>query len=349
MTTRPRVGKLPEFERRQMLHAFLDVLHRHVDLTHFRLLVRSAADRQLALFAALERATCIGAPIAFPPRPGDHADALLCDVLDALDLDPSTSNHGAFYGPDRHLVNLQALGLWIGEKPLSLPTARELFTTRFYELTAMPGNDLASPGANKSPLLQDSPPGGDLIAAQNNIAASAGASSQSSQVLDIVLLPRRNYNSAGPDELAKSGRLIHHDAHQPGEKNTDAPADLSNTTEFVPARPVRRGRPFLIDERAKGRILGLMAYGLSLRQAAAQLSIHHTTLLAAMKRDEEFAEQVSEARLDAISQPLLTVIQASRRSWRAAAWLAKFLDDRRRNSLEPTPSDTNQAASNPLR
>jgi hypothetical protein len=58
-----------------------------------------------------------------------------------------------------------------------------------------------------------------------------------------------------------------------------------------------------------------------------------------MKRDEEFAAQVSEARLSAISQPLLTVIQASRTSWRAAAWLAKFLDDRRAQNYETTPEE----------
>jgi hypothetical protein len=82
-----------------------------------------------------------------------------------------------------------------------------------------------------------------------------------------------------------------------------------------------------------------MSYGLSFRQAAAQLGVHHVTLLNAMKRDEQFAQQVAEARLDAISQPLLTVVQASRTSWRAAAWLAKFLNDRRVSSYETTPEE----------
>ena len=82
-----------------------------------------------------------------------------------------------------------------------------------------------------------------------------------------------------------------------------------------------------------------MSYGLSFRQAAAQLGVHHTTLLSLMKRDGEFAQQVSEARLDAISQPLLTVVQASRTNWRAAAWLAKFLEERRVRNLETTPEE----------
>jgi hypothetical protein len=104
-------------------------------------------------------------------------------------------------------------------------------------------------------------------------------------------------------------------------------------------RPLRRGRPPTLDDVAKGRVLGLMSFGLSLRQAAAQLGIHHTTLLYAMKRDEAFAQQVAAARLDAMSQPLLTVVQASRTNWRAAAWLARFLSDRQARSYESTPEE----------
>ena len=90
---------------------------------------------------------------------------------------------------------------------------------------------------------------------------------------------------------------------------------------------------------AKGRLLGLMSYGLSFRQAAAQLGVHHQTLLNLMKRDEQFAQQVAEARLDAISQPLVVVVQAARKNWRAAAWLAKFLHDSRRIAYETTPEE----------
>jgi hypothetical protein len=35
----------------------------------------------------------------------------------------------------------------------------------------------------------------------------------------------------------------------------------------------------------------------------------------------------------------LTVVQASRTNWRAAAWLAKFLEERRLRSLETTPEE----------
>jgi hypothetical protein len=58
-----------------------------------------------------------------------------------------------------------------------------------------------------------------------------------------------------------------------------------------------------------------------------------------MKRDEHFAQQAAEARLDAVSQPLLSVVQASRTNWRAAAWLVKFLIDRRASRYETTPEE----------
>jgi hypothetical protein len=102
---------------------------------------------------------------------------------------------------------------------------------------------------------------------------------------------------------------------------------------------VRRGRPPALDDLAKGRLLGLMSHGLSFRQAAAQLGLHHATVLNALKRDEAFAQQVAEARLDAISQPLLVVVQAARKNWRAAAWLAKFLNERRVSLYESTPEE----------
>ena len=120
-----------------------------------------------------------------------------------------------------------------------------------------------------------------------------------------------------------------------GYKIDDASIDPST----IPARPLRRGRPTLIDDIAKGRVLGLMSHGLSFRQAAAQLGVHHQTLLNLMKRDIEFAQQVAEARLHAIAQPLLTVVKASRTNWRAAAWLARFLEERRIKSLETTPEE----------
>jgi len=114
----------------------------------------------------------------------------------------------------------------------------------------------------------------------------------------------------------------------------------------VPPRAVQRGRPPVIDEACKSRIVSLISYGMSLRQAAARVGVHHTSLLKAMDRDEQFADQVAAARFDAGAQPLLTVIRASRSNWRAAAWLAQHLGQRawKRDQLEEREQEETRLA-----
>lgn len=180
------------------------------------------------------------------------------------------------------------------------PQALDLFTRAFSHLNADAGESYPAPAANSSPAAQELQHFGEIIGEQ--IAEN-------------------------PGDVSIGGELIHHEAQTPGELSAALP------------RAVRRGRPPALDERAKGKLLGLMAHGLSFRQAAAQLGVHHVTLLNALKRDEAFAQQVAEARLDAISQPLLVVVEAARKNWRAAAWLAKFLNDRRISSYEQTPEE----------
>jgi hypothetical protein len=136
MPKKRSVPKLPERDRRERLASFLTVLGRDPSLEHFRTIVRTAPERQLALFAALEREVIVGPPAAAPPRHDDEADQLLCDILDVIDSHPDTRDHRlAYFGPDRHLANLQALGLWRGDSPIEQPSARELFTTTFSSLT----------------------------------------------------------------------------------------------------------------------------------------------------------------------------------------------------------------------
>jgi hypothetical protein len=335
MAKKHLVSMLPERERMQKLDTFLAVLDQHPSLAPFRARLRTGPERQLALLAALERAVIVGSPAANPPSPDDEADQLLCDILDVIDDHPTLKNHGAYYGPHRHLANLQALGLWSGAEPVNTPTARELFTTSFSNLTADPPSGLPSATTNNSPPLQDSHSGGELIGPSigGEVTSDDGASSPQTQ--DSVLVVATLQDAGQSPEGQNSSGLIHHPAPNAGEQSADAPLDPRS----IPALPVRRGRPVKLDDMAKGRLLGLMSFGLSFRQAAAHLGVHHVTLLNALKRDEEFAQQVSEARFDAISQPLLTVVQASRTSWRAAAWLAKFLEDRRARTYETTPEE----------
>ena len=355
MSPRPKLRPLPEAERRNALEEFLAVLEQDPDLAPFRVVVPPGPERQLALFAALERSVFRGSPTVAPPTADDPLDQLLCDVLDAIEREPKLKNRGAAYGADRHLANLQALGAWSGQ-----PEATELFTTAFSHVSADGQSTLPAWEGNYSPASQVSGQNGELIALE---IASSDAAGQGMQWTQVEGSPRFASEAEGQPpaaEPAESRGIIHHERQKPGEElaavglqpsagvakggvamvcdATSRPADGTYL------RPLRRGRPPTLDDVAKGRVLGLMAFGLSLRQAAAQLGIHHTTLLCAMKRDEPFAQQVAEARLDAMSQPLLTVVQASRTNWRAAAWLAKFLSDRQARSYESTPEERKVAA-----
>jgi len=343
---KPRLSALPEPDRSESREEFLQVFEKHGSLIEFRRICRTRADRQLALFAALERAVVVGSPAASPPSPNDEADQMLCDLLDVIDADPVLKNHGSGYGPHRHLANLQAFGVWKKNAPIAQPSARELFATAFSTLSAEPVSDLPTLASNYSPRSQESDPNGELIDPSTNAQTLAAQSPESPQaphgVLVVAIAPDQQVTIDGTGEAG----IIRQEDQNPGEKclvgwDRASPQAAGPPTPLaeIPSHPVRRGRPIKLDDLAKGRLLGLMSYGLSFRQAAAQLGVHHQTLLNALKRDEEFAQQVSEARMNAMSQPLLTVIQASRTNWRAAAWLAKFLNERRISTYETTPEE----------
>jgi hypothetical protein len=331
----PPVSQLPERDRRQRLARFLEVLDRHPDLDHFRAAIPTGPERQLALFAALERSALLGSPAVHPPRPDDPADMLLCDLLDAIDRHAELKNVGSAYGPDRHVANLLALGVWDRKAIPTRSVAGELFATWFSSVNSDPTSTSPSSPTILSPGSQESGSGGELIAPPNDVVAPAAESPPATQDVETTpLTPDLKHNAAAHAASNPRG-IIRHGSETAGEQSSDGLTDPS----LIPSRTVRRGRPPALDDIAKGRLLGLMSYGLSFRQAAAQLGVHHQTLLNLMKRDPEFAQQVSEARLDAISQPLLTIVQASRTSWRAAAWLARFLEERRVRNLETTPEE----------
>lgn len=68
----------------------------------------------------------------------------------------------------------------------------------------------------------------------------------------------------------------------------------------------------------------LLSVGLSRRQAAARLDIDHSTVSQAAGRDEEFAALLKRAEEMAASEPMLCLIAASRKNWRAALTLINF-------------------------
>ena len=54
------------------------------------------------------------------------------------------------------------------------------------------------------------------------------------------------------------------------------------------------------------------------------------------KRDEAFAREIAHAKANARIDPLWEITIASRKSWRAAAWLLTYLDRRDNRGKEKT-------------
>jgi hypothetical protein len=118
-------------------------------------------------------------------------------------------------------------------------------------------------------------------------------------------------------------------AHENEGLSDDNPlTDLIHRAQAQSLAVARRGRRQSLDERGKGQLLGLLAVGLSLRQAAAVLGVSHTTLRRTLAANAELADEINAARSRAALEPLACVIRESKRSWRAATWLLKYLDEK---------------------
>jgi hypothetical protein len=85
-----------------------------------------------------------------------------------------------------------------------------------------------------------------------------------------------------------------------------------------------------VPESEISQVLTYVACGYSLRQAAAAVGRSHTTFVKLQRRDPKFACRLLQHRELARDKPLRQVLQASERSWRAAAWLLKYLDAQER-------------------
>jgi hypothetical protein len=104
---------------------------------------------------------------------------------------------------------------------------------------------------------------------------------------------------------------------------------LSLVEELVPGLPRpaplrRQGVARVLTEEVKENFFLLLSVGLSRRQAAARLDIDHTTISHAVGRNQEFARLVRRAEEMAASEPMLCLIAASRKNWRAALTLINF-------------------------
>jgi hypothetical protein len=84
----------------------------------------------------------------------------------------------------------------------------------------------------------------------------------------------------------------------------------------------------VLDAEARGKLIALLVVGFSLRQAAGVIGVSHTALRKLLARDPELMTEVNVSRSRAAMEPLAVVIRESKRSWRAATWLLKYLDSK---------------------
>jgi hypothetical protein len=182
-----------------------------------------------------------------------------------------------------------------------------------------------------SPVPRNNSLSGEKFGVAEAGDAADATLSGASQVATEQAVAVRGHLVAESDGVRSQAGIIHHEGEIGGEKIVACgellilPGETPKDSLVVPRQRVRRGRPRTLDEELRCRVVSLMSVGLSLRQTAAKVGVHHTAIMAAMRRDREFAEQVSEARSESVAQPLAVVIKAARRDWRAAAWLAKHL------------------------
>jgi len=106
--------------------------------------------------------------------------------------------------------------------------------------------------------------------------------------------------------------------------------------EVLPELPkvaplIRRRGPRVLTPEVVENFCRFLSVGLSRRQAAARLGIDPTTVSKAAKEDPELAALLQRAEDIAAGDPLLCLIAASRKSWRAAVRLMEH----RKSSYEP--------------
>ncbi len=94
----------------------------------------------------------------------------------------------------------------------------------------------------------------------------------------------------------------------------------------VNLRASQMGRKYVFDEFLRGRLVSLLAMGLTLRQSAAALGLSHNAIWKELRKNAELSEQVNAARFQAQIEPLLVILRASKSNWRAATWLINYLN-----------------------
>jgi len=82
-----------------------------------------------------------------------------------------------------------------------------------------------------------------------------------------------------------------------------------------------RRRAYALDAPRRERLCLLISLGMSRRRAASYVGCHHATISRTAARDPQFARALRQAEEICEAEPLARVMMASRKTWRAAAWL----------------------------
>ena len=173
-----------------------------------------------------------------------------------------------------------------------------------------------------------------------------------------------------PSQLARMSRIVELEMQSPGSGAADF-GILSGTQEadsrtIIPAQPPvmapvpingqqgpprRRGRPPLIDHDKREKILQMLENGFSQPICAAHVGISLRTLRREMVRNPEFRERAERAETLFEEWPLMTILRAARKNWRAASWLMTHMPHvsvRRRKRMEELEESQQLAAPQPV-
>jgi hypothetical protein len=126
---------------------------------------------------------------------------------------------------------------------------------------------------------------------------------------------------------------------------SDNPPPISpdqSTANDTLSEPKKRGRPVIFDEPNRRQFCALLRLGCTITKAANLIGLSRRAIFYAANRDPDLAERIQRARLECQGNALRNIRMASRKNWRAAAWL---LDrDRRRSSARKPPANTSARA-----
>ena len=177
-------------------------------------------------------------------------------------------------------------------------------------------------------------------AARQTHNGDASASAEVSQAEDVppppvspdfgtlAAKPERNGSSQVPPQQPLSEKAKMETDAEMCQTEATAGTTAAGDEKPAPTPAVRKNSRTPLTQQEKAQVAVLMSYGHSLRQAAARIGRSHMTISRHLKKDAAFAELVESYRRDTESNALVEVVQASKRSWRAAAWLLQYLERR---------------------